>query len=70
MVLATDTTEYVGLIIAVHLLTEVPLDVAAVFALVDVVLLASLSDRRALFARVIGGSWPWWRLASWSSCGL
>ena len=32
-----------------------PLDVAAVFALVDVVLLASLSDRRALSARVVGG---------------
>ncbi len=55
MVLATDMAEYMGLIIAVHLLTGVPLDVAAVFALVDVVLLASLSDRRALFARVIGG---------------
>jgi Mn2+/Fe2+ NRAMP family transporter len=34
----------------------VPLDVAAVFALVDVVLSASPSDRRALFARVIGVS--------------
>ena len=55
MVLATDMAEYMGLIIAVHLLTGVPLDVAAVFALVDVVLLASLSNRRALFARVIGG---------------
>ena len=55
MVLATDMAEYMGLIIAVHLLTGAPLDVAAVFALVDVVLLASLSDRRALFARVIGG---------------
>jgi manganese transport protein len=31
MVLATDMAEYMGLIIAVHLLTGVPLDVAAVF---------------------------------------
>jgi manganese transport protein len=54
MILATDMVEYMGLIIAVHLLTGVPLDVAAVFALVDVVLLASLSDGWALFARVIG----------------
>jgi manganese transport protein len=70
MVLATDMAEYVGLIIAVHLLTGVPLDVVAVFALVDVVLLAPLFDKRALFTRVIGGLWPWRRIASWPSCGL
>jgi manganese transport protein len=55
MVLATDMAEYMGLIIAVHLLTGGPLDVATVFALVDVVLLASLSDKRTLSARVVGG---------------
>jgi len=54
----------------VHLLSGVPLDVAVVFALVDVVLLASLSDMRALFARVIVVFVAVVALASWSSGGL
>ena len=62
VILATDMAE-MELITALHM---GPLEVAAVFALIDVVLLASLSDRQALFARVVG---PRWRLALWSSCG-
>ena len=70
MVLATNVAEYMGLIIAVHLFTGVPLDVAAVFALVDVVLSASLPTGGLSSRGLLGGLWPWWRLASWSSCGL
>jgi hypothetical protein len=63
VILATDMAE-MGLITALHM---GPLEVAAVFALIDVVLLAPLSDRQALLARIVG---PRWRLALWSSCGL
>jgi hypothetical protein len=63
VILTTDMAE-MGLTIALHM---GPLEVAAVFALIDVVLLASLSDRQALFARVVGLRW---RLALWSGCDL
>lgn len=55
VMLATDMAEYVGVIAGMHLLLGLPIPVAAALGFVDVALLAALADKRALFAKVIGG---------------
>ncbi|ACB39284.1 Nramp family divalent metal transporter [Pyrobaculum neutrophilum] len=55
VVLATDMAEYMGLIIALHILLGLGFAEAALLGFVDVALLALIADRRGLYSAVIGG---------------
>ncbi len=54
IVLATDMAEYMGVILGLHLLFGIPIEMAAVVGVIDVVILAILADKRELFVKVIG----------------
>ncbi|MEM1888493.1 MAG: Nramp family divalent metal transporter [Pyrobaculum sp.] len=55
IVLATDMAEFMGVVLGLHLLFDIPLWAAALVGFFDVAFLALLADRRELFAKVIGG---------------